>query len=509
MIHSKVRSLTFRITVWAVSVITVLLFVSAAIDYRTNSLRWKEVIADQTAEVGNFISFSLAPALWNYDQGTTDSVLNSAVDSKVIDAVYLVEGSSFRQGIIKKGSNDPLFVEELPDVSDMVKLPIVYEEAGEEPIATIYLKVNSDYLERTLNSIVQFSTIRTVVVGIMLAFVIYMLVKIMIKEPILQLTDAMRDIAEGEGDLTKRIEIKQNNEIGDLVTNFNQFMEKLQKSMSSVGSVSTEIRRVVENLESSFAESRSLVTEQRNKMDFIASAATEASASADEIANNTKTTSSVAEEAHSNAKNTQDSMDSTVQLIQRLNDILGNTSGSMTNLQSDVDSITEIMSVIQDIAEQTNLLALNAAIEAARAGEQGRGFAVVADEVRTLAARTQESTKEISEKIERLKVSTSEGMELFRTGSEASQKGLEQVEAAKASLSGVFSGLGQINDMSTHIESAISEQTTVIQELSENIHGLSDLSHVADEQVDKAGKCSNEVGTQTETLAQQLAGFKW
>ena len=505
----KANSLTFRITLWAVSVITILLCISTIIDYRISAQRWREVINEQTQEISNFINLSLPPALWNYELETVDRVLNSAVESKVIDAIYVVEGTELKQGFQQHEEGEIATAKELPDIQGMTVLPILFAEAGDKPIATVYMAINSEYLDRQLSSIIQISTIRTLIMGSILAVVIYFLLKLLVTKPIIQLSRAMGDIAEGEGDLTRRLSVTQSNEIGELVGHFNQFMNKLQGSMSAVGDVSTQVRQAVNDLESSFDVSRSLVSEQRHEIESIATAITESTAATQDIAGNAKTTSTAAEEAYTNARVTQDSMNSTVKLIQELDATLTNTSGSMANLQADVDSITEIMSVIQSIAEQTNLLALNAAIEAARAGEQGRGFAVVADEVRSLAARTQASTKEISDKIDRLKASTSEGMVLFRTGNESSKEGVEKVEQAKVSLKLVFEAIGQINEMSAHIATAVDEQSKVSQELSQNIHRLSGLSQQANDQLDKAGSFSNDVDKQTETLSVQLAGFKW
>jgi methyl-accepting chemotaxis protein len=506
---AKSYSLVARITLWAALFIVLFMSISIAIDYRINSNRWYWSIEERAAEIGEFVSLSLPPALWNYEMEAVDRVLISAVNSKVIDGIYVVEKDKFRKGFWKHNNEGVQTQDSLPKDTNLTTLKIYLDDAGVEPIATVYFDINENYVTQQMNVLVSTSIIRALVLCLGLAVATYLLLKWLVRKPILKLGDAMRDIAEGEGDLTQRLSITQNNEIGQLVEHFNRFMNKLQSSMSAVGQVASQAHQTATDLDTSFDISRKLVSEQTLEIDSIATAVTESTAATQDIAENAQATSTAADNAHKDIQKSQVYMESTAKLIQELDSTFQQTLRSMTTLKSDVDAVAEITTIMRGIAEQGEQLARNVAAEAAQTGEKQNGVASIADEVHALAERTREGTQEISAKIDCLISSSEAGAKLFSSGSQASREGVETVGQALGSLRSVNDLIGQINDMSTHIASAVKEQSKVTQELDQNIQRLSVLAQESNSQLDQAGSCNRSLNEQTDSLTSHLEGFKW
>ena len=326
--------------------------------------------------------------------------------------------------------------------------------------------------------------------------------------PLCRVVDAMNDVAQGEGDLTMRIESQGNNEIGNLVNGFNQFIEKMQVLIADVKSSIENLNQSAEEVGNIASQTTQGVQEQQTDVTQVASAINEMSVSIQEVASSTSDAADVSGQAEAQSNKGNAVVDETVTAIQKLSDSMQQTTSVIHELSKDSDEIGTVLDVIRGIAEQTNLLALNAAIEAARAGEQGRGFAVVADEVRTLAQRTQESTTEIQNVIERLQTGVKSTVETMESSQESVTAGVEYAKEAGNVLSELNAAISRLGDMNTRISSAAGEQSSVSEMINENIHRISRVAEQTAEISNKNLTASNDLKEITGHLHELVGKFK-
>ncbi|MDX9767245.1 MAG: methyl-accepting chemotaxis protein, partial [Ectothiorhodospiraceae bacterium] len=288
-------------------------------------------------------------------------------------------------------------------------------------------------------------------------------------------------------------------ELSALARAFNRFVAKIRDTVTQVAASVSSLASAAEQMSVVTAETQTGVDRQRNETDRVATAMNEMFSTSQEVAGNA---GAAAEATHSVDESSAQGRQVVDQAIASINQLAGEVERAaevIHALERDSEQIGSVLDVIRNIAEQTNLLALNAAIEAARAGEQGRGFAVVADEVRTLATRTQESTQEIQSMIERLQGAAQEAVRVMDGGRSKAQNTVEQASVVSATLASITEAIGTINDMNTQIAVASREQTQVAEEMNRNIVNISD---VAEKNAHGAGQLASAVDALTEVAGQ-------
>lgn len=329
-----------------------------------------------------------------------------------------------------------------------------------------------------------------------------------IVNPIENITKAMDEIASGDGDLSKRISTDSEDEIGRLGTAFNQFANKIQVTIEQVMATTSHVRQEMGQL-AGVAQSISQATnQQQQESELVATAVNQMQMTSLSVKDNANDAAATSAQADQEVHSASLVIGSTVESIKQLASDVDNASKVIHTLDKDVADIASILDVICGIAEQTNLLALNAAIEAARAGEQGRGFAVVADEVRSLASRTQQSTGQIQSMIERLQAGAEEAVRVMRESKTSSEETIDNAQSASQSLQSILSAIGQINAMNTNIAAAAEQQSTVSEEVNENIQKIAENSVVMVDTVESAERSLTSLAEQCSTLDQLVSQFK-
>lgn len=347
-----------------------------------------------------------------------------------------------------------------------------------------------------------------IAIGLLVCLVLIVGFPLLVTRPLHSLLHRIEQIADGDGDLRVRLDVLSRDELGKLSHAFNRFLDKLQPLIKEVGRVTGEVADSAQSLAGMAAANDRLISSEHVAVDQVSTAATEMSAAVHEVARNAQNAADAARQAEVQSREGAEVVGATIHSIRQLAQEVESASTTIKTLEQETANIGAVLAVIKGIAEQTNLLALNAAIEAARAGEQGRGFAVVADEVRALAARTQESTKDIQQMIERLQIGVQNAVKATHSGSARARQSVEQAAGVDQALSVTGDSVQRINDMAAQIATACEEQSSVTEEIARNISDIRDLSNEAAQTSEQSTRASQHLSELSHGLAQLVGRFR-
>ncbi|WP_100643522.1 methyl-accepting chemotaxis protein [Alteromonas facilis] len=330
-----------------------------------------------------------------------------------------------------------------------------------------------------------------------------------LRSSIVDVVKSLKDIAQEDGDLTVRIQTANKDEIGDLVHWFNQFVAKLQNVVREISESSKPLADLAQNLNHVSDQTQTTIAAQQKSASDAKTAVDNMTMSVTSVATSAAEAAEAASDASSAASDGQRVVNSTVSSIQTLANSVEETAEVIRKLESDSNQVGVVLDVIKGIAEQTNLLALNAAIEAARAGEQGRGFAVVADEVRTLASRTQKSTEEIQATIEQLQTAARSAVTVMGKGTEQASVSVEEANKAGESLAVINQTIAKITQMNDLIANSTGEQQSVADSISANVDEINNRTHDTSRSSNQLGEVSHELAQLSKEFIRIMAQFKY
>ena len=384
---------------------------------------------------------------------------------------------------------------------------IMYAQKIEDTSLITISVINYDSLVAPLFDAVSGQVLVTAIVVIICTLLFNLLCSVLFR-PLNNVSQALAQIANGSGDLTQRIHVENKDEVGELANNFNTFVESLQQLIQHIRLQSQQLTEGSEQSTNRVNNSVKELNLQQQEITMVATAVTEMASATREIASHAEQTAEAAQNSSSSTQKGHSLVIETKASINNLANEVNEASMVISELQQHSQEINTVLATIQGIAEQTNLLALNAAIEAARAGEQGRGFAVVADEVRVLSQRTHTSTEEIKSTIDILQQTTSRAVNLMKSSSDLANRSVEDADRATLALEEISSSVSLISDMATQIATAAEEQTHVTGEITQNVTSIKDVTDLLVIDSTDSLTQSHSLKEQAANLSEKVATFK-
>ncbi len=345
-----------------------------------------------------------------------------------------------------------------------------------------------------------------VVMGVVIGMVNYFILKLMLLNKLHELSHVAQQIANNN--IKLRCDLQSDDVIGDIATSFNKVAQNVTNIVHDISETTDQLALAASTMSVVSMQTSEGVRQQQTETDQVATAMNEMAATVQEVARHASEAADAARQADEASEKGKDVVEESIRSIDGLASEVETAANVIEKLASESDDIGAVLDVIRGIAEQTNLLALNAAIEAARAGEQGRGFAVVADEVRTLASRTHQSTQEIQDMIERLQSGTNNAVKVMETARSQAKSSVSHVGNVAGALETITRSVGTITEMNTQIASASREQKSVAEEINRNVNNISQVANDTASTAECTASGSGEITRLTGELQQLVTRFQ-
>lgn len=483
------------------SLAVAMVLIAAIVAYTNYRMASKELEAKLNSEIEAMIELtnsSILEAVFAYDFQQVEAIAKSLVGTSLITGVNVVDhrGQSLAKAEDEKKASGEL---------SRTDIPIMYNGGK---IGSYSITFSTDELKSALSQQRNSSLLTVAALLAASLITVYILMRSLVLAPVAEVTQSLRAIADGGGDLTRRLPTDSQNEIAELAHNFNRVMEHIAMIIRNVVQVNDKVRVNVNTMGSATENTVNSTSQQLREIELVAAAVEELSASANEIARHANDTAERTNATSQLVEEGNEIVGMSLEKVNRLTDQIESTAQKIQVLKNNSVNIGSVMEVIRTIAEQTNLLALNAAIEAARAGEQGRGFAVVADEVRSLAQKTRTSTEEIESIIIQLQRAADEAHQAMNTSTSSVKETIDTAAKVGGALDKIRTNIRTINDMNHQIATASHEQNTVANEVSKNITAIHGLSERVAENAQVVNSGGSQLIHEVGELKKQIDSFR-
>lgn len=492
-------------------VVTLTLVVFQIVITSINQVNLADKVAKSAQNTTERLSITLADSLWNYNIANATQIAKAELGTNdLVELKAFNRDSELLFSVTWDEQNQQVTNDEFSgDVHSRIDKTIQFKDQDDFIDAgNIELTFSSATLDNALNDAIYQSIIQIVILDAVLMFFMHLFISRLVVAPLENITARVQDIAQGNGDLTQRVNYTNSDELGVLATGINRFIDNVHSVVSEIVSVSKTLDASAEDSQANVEQLNAQVQDLNNQVSMILSAVQALDQTAVDVAHKASESSSITQDTSSLASEGMRKVNSSSALIQTLAENMRESTTKTEMLEKHSQSIDTVIQVIKGIAEQTNLLALNAAIEAARAGEQGRGFAVVADEVRTLAQRTQVSTGQITEIIEKLQQQSSETLAVMQNGQKMMDENVDSVAEAESTFSDIKRAIETSLQGALGIATDTDNQKNTLGEIKQNVENIKDSNERTLDIAQRSSVINQQIVKMSHSVAELSEKFK-